>query len=101
MRLTSDWVTERSSQYLIHLVKFINIQPRNNFENKKIQQNIFIKKIKTKKIFILASITNLTFKKAKSISNNFETPRTPSFFLWTSLLAVTPTFGKADVIATK
>ena len=29
MRLTSNWVTERSSQYLIHLVKFTYIQPRN------------------------------------------------------------------------
>ena len=38
--LTSSWVTERSSQYLIHLVKSTNIQPHNN---------IMIK-IKTKKI---------------------------------------------------
>ena len=40
MRLTSNWVTERSSQYLIHLVKFTNIQPRNN--------NIFKKKTQKK-----------------------------------------------------
>ena len=30
MRLTNNWVTERSSQYLIHLVKFTNIQPHND-----------------------------------------------------------------------
>ena len=35
MRLTNNWVTERSSQYLIHLVKFTNIQPRNNSIKKK------------------------------------------------------------------
>ena len=40
MHLTSNWVTERSSQYLIHLVKFTNIRPRNN---------IIIKKKTTKK----------------------------------------------------
>ena len=38
MHLTSNWVTERSSQYLIHLVKFTNIQPRNNIIIKKKQQ---------------------------------------------------------------
>ena len=37
MRPTSSWVNERSSQYLIHLVKLTNIQPRNNIikNNKK------------------------------------------------------------------
>ena len=30
MSLTSNWVTERSSYYLRHLVKLTNIQPRNN-----------------------------------------------------------------------
>ena len=35
MRLTRNWVTERSSHYLIHLVKLTNIQPRNNIIIKK------------------------------------------------------------------
>ena len=34
VHLTGNWVTERSSQYLIHLVKFTNIQPHNNIKNK-------------------------------------------------------------------
>ena len=63
MRLTSIWVTERSSQYLIHLVKFTNIQPRNN--------NIFKKtheiKRKTKNISTLTMTTSLTSKNAKLI----------------------------------
>ena len=36
---------------------------------------------KTKNIFILISITNLTSRNAKSIWNNFETPGTPIFLL--------------------
>ena len=63
MRLTSNWVTERLSQYLIHLVKFTNIQPRNN---KKINiKNI--KKEKPKILFIVILTTNLTSKNVKLI----------------------------------
>ena len=39
VRPTSGWVNERSFQYLIHLVKFTNIQLRNNI----IKQIITIK----------------------------------------------------------
>ena len=49
MRLTNNWVAERSSQYLIHLVKFINIQPRNNNIKKKKQK----KKKKNKTYWLL------------------------------------------------
>ena len=43
MRLTSNWVTERSSQYLIHLIKFSNSKPRNNIEKKNQKEiNIYI-----------------------------------------------------------
>ena len=58
--LTSNWVTERSSQYLIHLVKFTNNKPRNNLENKKIFK-------KTSNIFILIMITDLTSRNARLI----------------------------------
>ena len=39
MRLASNWVTEGSSQNPIHLMKFTNIQPRNNIIKKKQQKN--------------------------------------------------------------
>ena len=55
MRPTSSWVNERLSQYLIHPVKFTNIQPRNNIilKNNK-RKNI---KRKTKNLSILTPIT--------------------------------------------
>ena len=69
MRPTSSWVNERSSQYLIHLVKFTDIQPRNNIIKKTIiSKNIKKhKKRKTKTISILTLITNLTSKNVKLI----------------------------------
>ena len=39
MRPTGGWGDERSSQYLIHMVKFTNIQPHNNIIKKKINQS--------------------------------------------------------------
>ena len=52
MRPTSSWVNERSSQYLIHLVKFTNIQPRNNIiqkNNNNKQKHLKKKNIKKEK----------------------------------------------------
>ena len=49
--------TERSSEYLIHLVKFTNSKPRNNIENKK----------KNRKLFIIISKSDLTCRNAKLI----------------------------------
>ena len=48
MHPTSSWVNERSSQYLIHLVKFTNIQPHDNIITKKKRK----KKNQTKHISI-------------------------------------------------
>ena len=65
MHLTSIWVIDRSSQYLIHLVKFTNIQPRNNNikKNKKAKKQ----KKKNQNMSKLTLITNLTSKNAKLI----------------------------------
>ena len=82
MRLTSNWVTERSSQYLIHLVKFTNIQPRNNNIKKQTNKQTNKKnhkKEKPKNIAILTLTTSLTSKNVKLIRNNFE-PLGPHLF---------------------
>ena len=49
-----------TSQYLIHLVKFTNIQPRNNIIKKRQKQ-------KNQNISILTTITNLTSRNVKLI----------------------------------
>ena len=71
MRLTNNWVTERSSQYLIHLVESTDIQSHNNNIKKKKTNKKSITKIKikrkTKNISILTLITNLTSKNVKLI----------------------------------
>ena len=55
MRLPRNWVIERSSQYLIHLVRFTNNQPRNNIENENKKQKIIKKKNQK---YIYADINN-------------------------------------------
>ena len=59
MHLTSNWVTERSSQHLIHLVKLTNIQPRNNILKDQQQQKRKQKEKRKIKKYIYTDTNNL------------------------------------------
>ena len=70
VRPTSGWVNARSSQYLIHLVKFTDIQPRNNIikkNNKMKKHKKMQEEEKPKNISMLTPITNLTSMNVKLI----------------------------------